>query len=495
MPHVEGEWDTPTIKLHPSHTFFLVQLFGFKRPSGDRRFTSALFAVARKNAKSTVAAPVGLYLLSPLDNQVGPQVISAATTGDQARIIFNIAKRMTERESDFRNAYSVEPLANAIVCNETGGTFKPINAKASTQDGLNPSAVLLDEIHAHKTPELVNVLDSAGGARRSRLFLYTTTEGYTNAGPWAELRAYAKNLLKGTVKADHFLAVFYQLDKDDDIHDESKWIKANPLLDVNPALLDAIRKDSIEAKAMPSKLAEFKIKRCNREAVAADSWLDLNSWDECAGEVDLEWLREYPCYGGIDLAATGDINSLRLYWNIDGHGYTWGMNWCPRDAAEQLTLSGTPRYAGWVEQGLIKQTPGNVADYGVIEADLIDLYQRFQIEKIAYDPWNASDLVNRLVDQGLPMVQFIQGGKSYHPAMQHVELTYKPGRLAHGGDPVLRWAMGNVVPRFDANLNQAPDKKRSPDKIDPACALFMAAGAYISENELEIEDDYEVLAV
>lgn len=495
MPHVEGEWDSPTIKLHPSHTFFLVQLFGFKRPNGERRFTTAIFAVARKNAKSTVAAPVGLYLLSPFGGQVGPQIISGATTGDQARIIWGIAKRMAEREHDFREAFGIEPMANAIVCNENGGTFKPVNAKASTQDGLNPSAVLLDEVHAHKTPDLINVLDSAAGARKSRLFLYTTTEGYVTAGPWPELRAFAKNVLNGTVEADHLLVSFYQLDEDDDIHDESKWIKANPLIEVNEALFDAIKKDSLEARAMPSKLAEFKIKRCNREAVSAESWVDLVAWDKCSGDVDLDWLERHPCYGGLDLSSTSDLCAFRLYWVVDGKGYTWGVNWCPSDAAHFVTLSGASRYGGWVEQGLIRVTDGNVADYAVIERDLIEICKRFRVEKIGYDPWNASDLVNRLVDAGLPMAQFIQGPKSYHPAMQHIELMYKPGNLCHGGDPVLRWAMANVVPRYDVNLNQAPDKKKSPDKIDPAVALFMAAGAYVSENDMTFEEDYEIAFV
>jgi len=495
MPHVEGEWDSPTIELHPSHTFFLVQLFGFKKQDGTRRFSTALFAVARKNAKSTVAAPVGLYLLSPEDGQVGPQIISGATTGDQARIIWGIAKRMAEREHDLRDAYGFECLANAIVCHQNGGTFKPVNSKASTQDGLNPSAVLLDEVHAHKTSDLINVLDSAAGARRSRLFLYTTTEGYVSAGPWPELRAFAKNTLEGTVEADHFLVSFYQLDDDDDIHDEAKWIKANPLIEVNGSLLEAIRKDSLEARAMPSKLAEFKIKRCNREAVSSESWVDLQAWDGCADPVDLEMLKTVPCYAGLDLAATSDLNALRLYWVIDGHSYTWGKCWCPRDAAQMITLTGMPRYAGWVEQGYIHQTDGNVADYSVIESDMLRFYSEFQIVKIAYDPWNASDLVNRLTDHGLPMAQFIQGPKSYHPAMQHLERMYKRGSLSHGGDPVLRWAMGNVIPRYDQNMNQAPDKKNAPDKIDPAAALFMACGAYVSENDMPLDEDYEIAVV
>lgn len=495
MPHVEGEWNTPNIQLHPSHTLFLVQLFGFKKPDGTRRFSTALFAVGRKGAKSTIAAPVGLYMLSPQDGQVGPQVISGATTGDQARIIWGIAKRMAEQEPDFREAYGVECLANAIFCHQNGGTFKPVNAKASTQDGLNPSLVLLDEIHAHKNSDLINVLGSAAGARKSRLFLYTTTEGYTSAGPWPELRAFAKNTLEGSVKADHFLVSFYQLDEDDDIHDESKWIKANPLIEVNPTLLETIRKDSIEARAMPSKLAEFKIKRCNREAVSAESWLDLASWDKCNGPVDLEWLVQFPCYAGLDLASTGDLNALRLYWVVDGHGYTWGMNWCPRDAAQMITLTGMPRYAGWVEENFIKQTDGNVANYSVIETDIVKVSAEYNIQKIAYDPWNAHDLVNRLVDQGLPMVQFIQGPKSYHPAMQHCERMYKGTKLSHGGDPVLRWAMGNVIPRYDTNMNQAPDKKNAPDKIDPATALFMACGAFASENDMPLEADYEFAVV
>ena len=238
LPHVEGKWDKPEIVMHPSHVFFVVQLFGFRKREGaeiegwgyfrPRRFTSALFAVARKNAKSTLSSGILLYCQC-CEPEEGAQVISAATTFPQASIIFNTAKRMVEKTADLREAFGLEVWAKAISRAETGATFKPIHAKASTQDGLNPSHVGLDEIHAHKSADLLNVLTSAAGARSNPLWLYTTTEGYTNPGPWAELRMFAKKLLSGLfgTTADHFLVVFYAVDEED----KSAGIKADEEFD------------------------------------------------------------------------------------------------------------------------------------------------------------------------------------------------------------------------------------------------------------------------
>lgn len=493
LPHVEGTWDTPNIQLHPAQVFFVVQLFGFRnKETGHRRFTSALYATARKSGKSTLSAAILIYCLC-CEDEAGAQVISAATTFPQASIIFGVAKRMVEKEVDLREAYGLEAWAKAISRFETGSSFKPIHAKASTQDGLNPSHVGLDEIHAHKTPDLLNVLQSAAGARASPLWLFTTTEGYTNPGPWSEIRMFAKRLLSGVFgySADHYLAIFFAVDEEnktlgikaDDEFDESAWVKANPLIDVNPHLLTAIRKEAVEAKQMPSKLAEFRIKRLNRPASTADGWIDLTKWQECSGEVDLEFLKPYPCYAGLDLASTTDIAAIRLVWRVDGKTYTYGVRWAPESAVAFRTERGTVPYASWVEMGLLKQTPGNVVDYAIVEQDILDLYERFDIQSIAYDRWNASDIVNRLVEAELPMVEFIQGPKSYHPAMQALELAYIAGNLVHGGDQLLNWCASNIVARRDQNLNMAPDKKNSADKIDDMAALLMAIGVSLTAEE------------
>ncbi|MFL1404196.1 terminase large subunit [Marinobacter sp. M1N3S26] len=516
MPHVEGKWDTPTIVLHPSHIFFLVQLFGFRKREAikvegwdkdnkfyPRRYTSALFAVARKNAKSTLSAGIMNYCLC-CEPEEGAQVISAATTYDQASIIFKVAKAMVDKTPDLREAFGLETWAKSITRFETNSSFKALHAKASTQDGLNPSHVALDEIHAHKTADLLNVLTSAAGARYNPLWLYTTTEGYTNPGPWAEIRMFAKRLLSGVFEntADHFLVVFYAVDEEDktngieadDEFDESAWVKANPLMDVNPHLLAAIRKEAIEARQMPSKLAEFRIKRLNRPASTADGWIDLTKWQACDGEFDLDWLRDYPCHGGLDLASTTDICAFRLVWDVNGTKYTYGWRWAPESAVAYRTERGTVPYQSWVETGLLKQTAGNVTDYAVIEEDVVAICEDFNVQQVAYDKWNASDLVNRLVEAEIPMIEFVQGPKSYHPAMQALERDYIAGNLVHGGDPLLNWCASNIVARRDQNLNMAPDKKRSADKIDDMAALLMAYGIAISE-EPEKEPEYQMLFV
>lgn len=479
LPHVEGTWATDNIVMHPSHVFATVNLFGFRKPDGTRRFTTALYAVARKNAKSTWAAAVLLYC-ETCEGERGPQVITAATTGQQARVVFNIAKRMAERSSDFREAFNAEPFANAIACYSNGGTFKPINAKASTQDGLNPSAVCLDELHAHKTHDLLNVLKSAAGARRNPLFLYTTTEGYESPGPWAEERKFAKQVLEGVVEADHYFAMLYALDDEDDEFNEAAWVKANPLIEVNPLLLTEIRKEAVEAKQMPGRLAEFRIKRLNRQSSTVRGWVRFDKWKACGLPVDLERLAQYPCWGGLDLANTTDLCSFRLLWLVDGVYYTWGRRWVPEGAVAQRTIRGTVPYATWAASGALEQTPGDVIDHDIILAALVEACGKFKVQAIGYDSWNAAQIVAKAGDAGLPMVQVIQGGKTYNPAMKEFERAYIAGKFAHGGDPVLTWCASNIVVRHDANLNMSPDKKKSADKIDDMVALLecfvMAAG-------------------
>ena len=495
LPHVEGSWDTPNIVLHDSDVFFICQLFGFRKQDGTRRFTTALKAIARKNAKSTVAAAIGLYCQT-CEGENGPQVISGATTGSQARIVFGIARRMVLATNDLREAFRMEPFANSIASYCNGGFYKPINAKASSQDGLNPSAVILDEIHAHKNHDLLNVLRSAAGARKNPLFLFTTTEGYENPGPWPEMRHFAKQVLTGVVSADHFLISYFAVDEADEEtgtpadedFDESKWIKANPLMDVNPLLLQEMRKEAIEAKSMPGRHAEFKIKRLNRASSVGGGWTNIVRWRACNGVVDLDYLRKFPCYGGLDLASTRDLTSFRLTWEVDGMLYTHGWRFVPAAAVRSRLDAGLVPYQAWVQGGSLIETEGDVTNYDTLFEKVLYARENFDLQAVAYDQWNASELVKRLENENVPMTQFIQGPKSYHPAMQKVERHYISGKFAHGNDPILNWCASNLVARTDVNLNQAPDKKRAAEKIDDMCALFMAVGVSIKHLEAGLGD-------
>lgn len=493
LHHVEGTWETETIVLAPPQAFFICNLFGFRNRDGSRRFTTALYSTARKNAKSTIAAAIQLYCLVE-EREQGPQVISAATTGDQARIVWRVAHRMVEKNSELREFYDVEAFANTITSWKNGGIYRAINAKASTQDGLNPSCLCFDELHAHKTHDLYNVLRSAVGARTNPLFLYTTTEGFEGTGPWADVRAFAQHVLRGTVEADHFLVIYYALDEEDDDFDETKWIKANPLLGIS-VKLDKLREYALEAKQQPGSFAEFRVKRLNRRAAAAKAWLDLTRWNKCAGKVDLDALVGVPCWAAFDLASTADMTAWRLLWLKDGVFYTWGRYWVPRDAVVNRTQRGTVRYEPWVAAGLLRETEGNVADYTIIEADILADCKRFAPKRVGYDRWNASQTAINLGKHGVVLEQFIQGPRSYSPAMQACEVAYRSERLRHGGDPILTWNMSNVVARHDVNLNSAPDRMRSAEKIDGAAALFMAFGLMASEPVAEEPKQFRLLAL
>lgn len=486
LPHTEGEWTTANITLEPFQIFFVVQLFGFRKPDGTRRFSEVVFATARKNAKSTLAAGILVSCLC-LERENGAQLISAATTGAQARIVWKHAKTMIDRRPDLCEEFDVETFANSIARYDTGATFKPINSKASTQDGLNPSHVELDEIHAHKSGDLLNVLRSAAGGRKNPLWMYTTTEGYESPGPWPELREFAKRVLEGVVEADHLLAVLWMLDPEDDEFDERTWPKANPLMDVNPIILQEMRKMAVAAANMPSTRAEFRIKRCNLPAASGTAWVDLKKWNRCSGAVDLAALKGAPCWGALDLASTTDMAAWRLLWYVEGRWFTWGRYWVPADQVRQRTESNRVNYAGWVAGHFVTQTEGDVADYDHIERDVLEDWKEFQPRKVAYDPWNATQLVTRLQNHGLELEIFIQGPRSYHPAMQALEVAYTTGKFAHGGNPVLRWNAANLVPRYDVNMNMAPDRKRSADKIDGMAALLMAFG--VAAREVEESDD------
>lgn len=477
LHHVEGTWSSATLKLIPAQIFFVCNLFGFRNLDGGRRFTTALFAVARKNAKSTLASAILLSCLC-LEAEQGPQVLSAATTGQQARIVFGVAKRMVERNQELREVFALEAFANAVARYENGGTFKSINSKASTQDGLNPSHTVLDEVHAHKSGDLLNVLVSAAGARGNPLWLFTTTEGYENPGPWAETRNFAQNILERVVIAEHFLACMYMLDEEDDDFDESKWPKANPMMQTNPYLLVQIRKAAIEAKNMPGRLAEFRIKRLNRRSSTASGEIVLAKWRRCARAFDLEDMIGLPCYGGLDLASTTDIAAWRMVWHDpdEDFWYSWGRFWVPEEAVKQRTERNSVNYAGWIAEGYMTQTSGDAIDDVLVAEEILEDYRRFSPIMTGYDSWNAASMANRLSEEGMPLQQFIQGPKSYNPAIRALELAYTRGNYSHGGNKVLTWMAANLVCRKDANLNRAPDKKRAPDKIDGMCAELMAFG-------------------
>ena len=248
--------------------------------------------------------------------------------------------------------------------------------------------------------------------------------------------------------------------------------------------LDKLREYANEAKQQPGALAEFRIKRLNRRAAASDGWINLLRWRKCGGPVDLDALKGARCWAGLDLASTRDMSAVRYLWVKDEHWYSWGRYWVPESAVAQRNERGTLRYQPWVQSGHLTVTDGDVTDYRTIERDLLADIDRFRPRALAFDPWNAAQLVTQIAEARprLKLIQFRQGPQSYHPAMQALERAYTGENFSHGGDPVLLWNAANLVVRRDVNLNMAPDRKRSADKIDGLVALLMAFGVAVSKS-------------
>jgi phage terminase large subunit-like protein len=482
LPHIEGRWESDTIVLVPAQVFILANVFGWRRKSdGGRRFEVAYIELARKNAKSALSSGVALYCLT-CDDEPAPQIKCAATTGDQARIVFDVARKMTQKTPALRKAFGLEILTNALVCHPNGGNIRPINAKASTQDGLNPHLSIIDELHAHKDRGLFDVLKSSSGARDNALAWYITTAGYNLTGVCYEQRKLVTKILEGMFRAEHYFGIIFTLDEGDDEFDESVWIKANPLLGITPKI-EKLRSYATEAKYSPDSLGEFKTKRMNMWLSAKGGYFNMTSWKACGCPVDLDELESQPCAGGLDLAAVSDICAFHLVWRVGGRLKVWGRYYLPEDVVRPRTEKGNVPYQVWADQGLLTLTPGDVTDYAYIEQDIFAALDRFNVSSIAYDPWNARDLVNRLTEREAPMVEFRQGIASYNGPMKELDRVVKAGLLDHGGDPILAWMASNLVARKDVNENVAPDRKSSEEKIDGIVATLMGLGTLMVEED------------
>lgn len=489
LPHVEGRWETPTIRLEPWQIFCLGVVFGWRRKAdGGRRFSKVYLEVARKNAKSTLAAVVVLYCFT-CENEPAPNVYIGATTGAQAQKVFHPARMMALKTPALQEAFGIQVWAKSLT-EPSGGFVHAINSKSSTQDGHNPHLAVLDELHAHKERGLYDVLDSAFGARKNPLMWIITTAGFDTMGVCYEQRALVAKVLNRVVEADHLFGIIYTLDNaeehagavpSDDPFCPAAWIKANPNIGAS-VQLSSMEAAAAEARANPGKLGDYLTKRLNVWTSARNGHINVEKWRACSGPVDLEALEGLPAWGGLDLASVSDLCAFRLIWMADGRLKTWGRVYLPEAAVGPRTTKSNVPYRRWAETGKLVVTPGDVTDYAFIERDIREALARFDVRAIGYDPYNASDLVNRLTADSAPMVSVRQGHRTLSGPMKELDRLYLSGMLDHGGDEVLTWCASNVVARKDENENIAPSKKYSQEKIDDYAALLNAVAVHLATN-------------
>lgn len=480
MPHTKGRWGTKLIVLVAWQCFVLTTVYGWVDVEGFRRFRTGYTEVPRKSAKSTLSSIVGLWMVGP-DDEPGAEVYAAATTRKQAELVFRDAQRMARRTPGYRQRWNVEVSAEAVSRPDEGSTFKALSADADTLDGLNPHCAIIDEFHAHPTREVFDVLDSATGARRQALIWIITTAGFNRAGVCFEMRTYLCKVLEGQFEDETLFGLIYTVDDGDDPFDPRTWQKANPMWGVS-----VIEKDMAamarRAKRSAQSLANFLTKRLNVWVSADKVWMNMQAWDACADEsLKVEQFAGEPCVMALDLASKTDVAAKLLLFRREGTYYAFLRGYLPSEAVESEINANAAHYAGWHAEDRLVLTEGSIIDFDVIKADVLTDARRFDVQTIAYDPFQATKLVTELLGERLPMVEFGATVRNFSDPMKELEALVLSGKLRHDGDPVLGWMVSNVVCHHDLKGNIFPRKQTPENKIDGAVGLIMALGIWLRE--------------
>jgi phage terminase large subunit-like protein len=494
LRHYKGEWGPhpgkllgDPIVLEPWQKFVVGSAFGWKREDGLRRFREVYLEVARKNGKTLMAAGLAV-MLAFFDGEPGAEVYAVATKRDQAKIVWNDAKRIVQKNPAL--AARIQAYSLSLADEGTASFFRPLGRDSGESDiGTNPFAAIIDELHVLAERESIDSIETGVSARRQPMIVKITTAGVKRESVWAEERADAAAVVEGRATDDSMFVAIYTLDKDDDPFDEAVWPKANPNLGVS-VKLDGLREQAEKAKRAPGKLAAYLRFRMNVPTQQSVKALDIDEWDACSGRLDDEeyddWVeRVIPAgsvgYGGLDLASVKDLTAkVDVFRDAEGYVNVLARFWCPEDGIhERSRIDGVP-YEDWARDGWLIPTPGNVTDYAFVrEATKADAEIR-EIREIGFDRWNATQLTTELSQDGATCIVIPQTYSGLGPGWRELERLVLDHKLRHGGHPILRWMAGNVEVETDAAGNQKPSKAKSSERIDGMAALTMAIARLIT---------------
>jgi phage terminase large subunit-like protein len=500
----KGEWFNKPIELGDWQVFVLVNVFGWKKEDGTRRFRTVYEEIARKNGKTEKLGGIGLYLFAA-DREPGAEVYTVATKLDQAKIMHKAATMMVRLSSQLRERISI--FKNNLNIEADGSKFEPLGSDSKTQDGLNISGGLVDELHAHKTRDMWDVIDTATGARRQPMIYAITTAGFDRQSVCWEQHEYTEKVLEGLIDDDSHFGIIFTLDEDDDWMDESVWIKANPNLHVSVKIED-MRAKARKAKEMPTQQNSFLRLHMNVWTESVTRWISADKWEACKGDFKEESLIGRPCYGGLDLSTTTDLSSLVLVFppTIEGGSYDILCRfWIPKENMSERVRRDRVPYDVWASQDFICPTPGNVIDYSYILKQIDDDAKQFDLREIAFDRWGATKVIQDLQDMGFEdksvkhaprhLIDFGQGFASMSAPTKEFEKMVLSKELRHNGNPVLAWNISNTVIKQDPSDNYKPDKSQSTERIDGTVASIMALSRALQDDGGSVYDDRGIISI
>ena len=481
----EGEWAGHVFGLLPWQKFIVGSLFGWRRADGLRRFRTAYIEVPRKNGKTSLIAGIGLYLFAA-DGEPAAQVYSAATKRDQAKIVWNHAANMVKRSPVLSKRIGILPGKGNMHILQTESKFEPLGADADTLDGLNCHGNLIDELHAHRTRAVWDVLETATGSRRQPLQIAITTAGTDRQSICYEQREYSEKILKGLIADDTYFVFVTGIDEGDDWLDVRVWEKANPNLGIS-VKVDDLQRKAQKAKEMPAAVSAFLRLHLNVWTQQVDRWINLDLWDENAGIVVEEDLKGRVCYGGLDLSSVSDITAWVMVFphNDDPEMIDILCRfWCPEAQLNNSQNRYRDQYRVWARQGFLKTTPGDAVDYNFIRAQILKDAQAFRLVDLNVDRlFQAHQLAAELQEEGLTVFGMGQGFLSMAAPVNEFERRLLARKIRHGGNPVLRFMADGVAVKQDPAGNRKIDKAGSQCKVDGIVALVMALDRAVRHQE------------
>lgn len=486
LKHTKGEWAGRRFRLEPWQHFVLWNIFGWKNADGTRRFRYAYIEIARKNGKTALSAGVGLYMLFA-DGESRPEIYSAATVKDQAKICFADAVEIV-RATDLK--HYLTPFRNSIVYEARGGMMKPLSSDYGTHDGLNPSCGIIDEFHAHRDSGMFDVIKSAFGARRQPLMFIITTAGFNKSGACYAYRENVIKVLREVNEDDTLFGIIYTLDTNEEWDDPRMWIKSNPNLGVSLSadyLADQVR----DARNRPEAVRNVMTKNLNLWVDAERTWILDDAWQKCIGTTSPDELHGCACWGGLDLSNVSDITAYVLLFHENDRFQLVPYFWIPEEKMLEKIRRENINYDRWVADEYVTVTPGNVIDYDFVKADILRRTSDYDLRSSAYDRWNASQTIIDLQNEGMTCNPFGQGYGSMSAPTREFEKLVLTGRIEHFGNPVLRWMLASTVVKSDPAGNIKPDKERSMQKIDGIVASIMALGEWMTAQADEDSNPYE----
>ena len=496
LRHSKGEWGEgggSIVSLELWQKFVIGSVFGWLMKDGLRRFRQAWVEVPRKNGKTFLMSGVGLICLVA-DGEPGAEVYAAATKKDQAKLIFGEAQRMVRKAPDLRARIAI--FKESMAVDATASKFEPLSADDETLDGLNPSAALIDEVHKHRSRALLDVLDTAMGARRQPLLWLITTAGSDLPETvYAQENDFYTKVLERVVDADYAFAFITTVDAGDRWDDPMAWRKANPNygISVKPKDLETMAN---KAKHSPSALIEFKRLRLNLRTPSADRFIDMDVWAKNTLRPEEEHpaayharriaeLRGRRFFGALDMSSKTDLSAWVKLFPPKLESERWSVIckfWMPGDTVSDKSDRDRVQYQRWINEGWVEATMGNAIDHNEIQQFIRDDCRMFEPASIAFDPMFAAQLSIQLTEFGLPMFEFVQGIRSYSAPCQELDAWLVTDKLDHGDNPVLTWMASNLRMHRGENSTMRPTKALSIGRIDGMTSLIMGIGRSMADD-------------